>query len=319
MRGRNRTAVCAAVTALLCALGCGSDEGAGATGAASRAGNSLPVIDHVGLDPSHPSPGETLRAVVRARDPDGDPVELRHDWTVDGVAVLETGPELVLEGVDKGAVVEVSVVASDALGESEPAGDSVVVANRRPTLEAAEIEPRGDVEAGEVLRVSASGDDPDGDSIDYAVEWRVDGRTTPHRGPTLSTASFSPGTVIQARVVASDGEDESDPIDTPLVRIADGAPVIRSQPGGMTADGVFRYRVDATDPEGQPLRFSLRMAPAGMQIDPLSGLLEWRPVRSQSGRHPVEIVVEDGTGTKTIQAFEVTVGGGGMPAAPAER
>ena len=294
-------------------LACGGDPASEDVAIAAQ--NAVPVIEHLRLEPREPLPGGTVRASTRVRDPDRDPVELRHDWTIDGEPTAESGPELDLAWAGKGSVVEVVVVASDALGESEPQRDEVVVGNRRPSLAQARIEPWGDVGAGAVLHISASASDPDGDRIEYSYEWSVDGEPVAATGASFSTASLAPGAVIRARVTASDGEDESDSIDTAIVRIANAHPTITSEPAGIAPDGFFRYRVEASDPEGGSVRFSLRRAPPGMQIDPLGGEISWRPGRHQVGRHGVEVAVADGSGATTIQSFEITVGGSPAPAA----
>lgn len=307
----------AAMLALACAAGCGGDDRASPNRSHSDGRNAVPVLEHLRIEPQDPLPGRSVRASTRVRDPDGDEVALRYDWTVDGEVMAESGAELDLAWAEKGSVIQVVVVASDLFGESEPRRDEVTIGNRRPELEQVRIEPWGDVVAGAVLRISAQASDPDGDRIEYLYDWWVDGEAAPQRGASFSTSSLAPGAVVRARVTATDGDDESDPIDTAIVRIANGNPTISSEPTGIASDGAFRYRVEASDPEGSALRFSLRTSPPGMQIDPIDGEVTWWPGRHQIGRHPVEIEVADAAGAKTIQYFEISVGGGSIPAAMA--
>jgi hypothetical protein len=101
---------------------------------------------------------------------------------------------------------------------------------------------------------------------------------------------------------------ESQPIESPLLMVENGAPLIHSAPGDAGPDGVFRYQVRAEDPEGDTdLRFSLAQAPRGMTVTALGGLVEWRPAADQAGVHPVQIVVEDSRGGRARQSFELTI------------
>ncbi len=68
----------------------------------------------------------------------------------------------------------------------------------------------------------------------------------------------------------------------------------------------------ATDPDSpaQTLAFGLQSAPPGAAIDPVSGLLTWRPGMSQANAtYPFEVVVSDNgiPGQSAAQNFQVTV------------
>jgi hypothetical protein len=129
------------------------------------------------------------------------------------------------------------------------------------------------------------------------------------------------GDVVHARVVASDGESESDPIDTARVRVVGANPKIVSAPSGLSTDGTFRYTVEVEQPHGDGnLRLRLRTAPEGMWLNPASGEIAWRPEPGQTGVHPVEVEVKDSRGAVTVQAFSVSVGRDvRSPAPPADR
>jgi RHS repeat-associated protein len=73
---------------------------------------------------------------------------------------------------------------------------------------------------------------------------------------------------------------------------ANRAPVITSQPLTQArADVPLRDRVLASDPDGDPLSYSLLAAPTGMTID-AAGQIQWpRPL---AGRHDIAVRVSDG-------------------------
>ena len=84
-------------------MGRAPTQATAAAPASTRGANSAPEISELVLRPDSPRPGERLTAVVEAFDPDGDPVQLDFDWTVDGAAVDNRGNEFMLRDVEKGA------------------------------------------------------------------------------------------------------------------------------------------------------------------------------------------------------------------------
>ncbi len=85
-------------------------------------------------------------------------------------------------------------------------------------------------------------------------------------------------------------------------------PTITSTPvTSATEDELYAYDVDATDPDaGDTLTYSLDVSPAGMSINPTSGLIQWTPTSGQVNAHNVTVRVTDGTANDT-QVFTVTV------------
>ncbi len=77
-----------------------------------------------------------------------------------------------------------------------------------------------------------------------------------------------------------------------------------------TAGSVYVYAARAHDPDGDPLTFALRTAPAGMTIS-ADGRVEWMVPVGATGSFPVEIGVSDGRGGSALQGFAVGIG---MPA-----
>lgn len=69
------------------------------------------------------------------------------------------------------------------------------------------------------------------------------------------------------------------------------------------------YRIDAvaSDPDGDPLTFSLPVAPQGMTVHPTLGVVVWTPTADQVGTHQVVLRVQDDKGGVAIQSFEIVV------------
>lgn len=69
----------------------------------------------------------------------------------------------------------------------------------------------------------------------------------------------------------------------------------------------YYYQVRALDQDGDTLTYSLPHAPAGMQIDPVTGLITWTPTLAQIGTNTVTVQVDDGQGGVTTQDYVLTV------------
>jgi hypothetical protein len=287
--------------------------------------NAPPLITSVSLSPSDPVAGHAVQAHASVSDPDGDVAQLGYTWRVDGAVITDaTGPRLVLGDVPKGTHIEVEVVASDGRAQSEPRSASDRVANRAPEITGVRLEPGDGFRAGETIVAVVDAEDPDGDPVALAHQWFVNGKPVEGDGdePRFATEGLRRGDMVAVRVVASDEDDESDPVDTTAIQVGNTAPRITSSPpAGVSEEGVYKYAVEASDPDGdRALRFSLAKAPEGARIDPLLGELTWQPSFEQAGTHPIEVVVIDGKGGETKQRFEVVVravGGQTPPAAPA--
>ena len=75
----------------------------------------------------------------------------------------------------------------------------------------------------------------------------------------------------------------------------------------VTIDTQYLYQVRAVDPQGYPLTYSLIQAPAGMTIDPSTGLITWVPTAAEVGQNSVTVRVEDTHGGADTQNFVVNV------------
>lgn len=86
-----------------------------------------------------------------------------------------------------------------------------------------------------------------------------------------------------------------------------GAPVITSAAiTSATERGAYKYDVDATDPDGDTLVFSLSTAPSGMSISSSTGLITWAPSSSQIGANNVVVNVSD-SNLSASQSFTIKV------------
>jgi hypothetical protein len=255
-------------------------------------------------------------ARAEAADADGDAVRVRYEWHADGGRVSggQDGSLLVPEQLRKGAVLIVSAIASDGRAESEPATANVRIGNREPAVTAVRFEPTDGIKPGETVIAVAEGADPDGDELDFHYEWRIGEAVQSGDRERFDTSKMKRGERLSVRVVASDGEDESTPVESQYLELGNSAPTIVSLPSaGMGADGVYHYGVEASDPDGdRNLRFRLagRRAQGGPLLGEITGSRPTQAGVHRSGRG------EYGRGSKRNKP-EVTVRS--RPAEPTSR
>ena len=83
------------------------------------------------------------------------------------------------------------------------------------------------------------------------------------------------------------------------------SPVIESDPVTTAKEGVaYTYDVEATDPNGDTLTYSLTTSPAGMTINSATGVINWTPTIADS--YEVTVEVSDGSKSDT-QSFTIIV------------
>lgn len=311
-----------AAALLASSAACGSgdpmpaERGSPMAASSHEGGGNQPPVVQVRLEPDQPAKDDRVRAVATVRDAEDDEIALSYHWRVDGVDVGETGEALDLSDVAPGSSVEVQVIADDGFSESDPAGAQAWVIDRMPLVTGLAIDPPKTVHPGDSIVVTATASDPDGSLVDLEFTWIVNDepvRTEDEdEGRSFSTEGLSRGDRVRVRVVANDGRNDSRPAESADILVGSGHPEIVSTPPPMSDEGVFRYAVEAEDPDGdRNLRYRLAKAPEGMRIDPVLGTLEWRPSGEQVGVHPVSVVVADSAGLETTQSFEVTVGAPG--------
>jgi RHS repeat-associated protein len=92
------------------------------------------------------------------------------------------------------------------------------------------------------------------------------------------------------------------------VRRADAFPAITSFPPTQISVGAtYVYLAQASNPSGNPLAYTLSMAPQGMLLNPQTGALSWTPTASQTGIQSVILRVTDGIGNYLTQSFSIMV------------
>ncbi len=92
------------------------------------------------------------------------------------------------------------------------------------------------------------------------------------------------------------------------VRALNEIPVITSA-ADTTAneDELYSYAVKASDANGDTLSYTLVTGPTGMTVNSKSGLVQWTPVQSNVGRHPISIRIDDGKNGINLHTYTLIV------------
>ncbi len=296
-------------------------ERASSAAAASAVSNAAPEVRRVSFNPPQPLSHGSLEAVVDASDPDGNLVHLSYQWIVNGREIgAGTKNAITLPALERGDRIEVVVRASDGKRESEPFRASVRTENLSPQITFLYVTPQNKkIRRGDVLTAVPEAIDPEGDHLEYAYQWRVNGSDAGDERQ-FDTKSLHRGDKLTVEVVANDGNSESAPRTLDEIELINSAPTIKQLPELKHQSGALTYQFEAEDAEGdRNLRFFLADAPDGMEIDSFSGLLTWRPGPEQAGKHLVKVGVKDSEGDASQFEWEVTVNAAAAEPAPAAR
>jgi hypothetical protein len=87
------------------------------------------------------------------------------------------------------------------------------------------------------------------------------------------------------------------------------SPVITSVPTRYAPVGqAYAYQIGAFEPDSEPVTFFLGPgAPAGMTLDPATGLLQWSPASGDVGEHPVTLIARDPKQAEDRQTYVLDV------------
>jgi hypothetical protein len=204
----------------------GKAEGA-AIGAEVSIGNSAPRVT-IHLDPGEPLSSDDLVVTAERFDADGDTVGLDFSWTRDGQPTGHSGDTVPAADTGRFQVWEVTVVPSDGELQGEPAVASVSIANTPPEVTSLTISPTTAYE-DDVIRVQASFDDADNDSINVVYAWYVDGSLTLEgSATTMSGAYFDKHQQIVVEVTPSDSLDVGETVRTETVSVLNSLPTASS-------------------------------------------------------------------------------------------
>ncbi len=164
---------------------------------------------------------------------------------------------------------------------------------------------------GQPYQYDVVAEDLDGDSLAFSLPVAPVGMTIDITSGAIDwtpSAAQSGTRDVVVRAEDPDGAFGEQSFQIVVEELLNLPPAITSSAIVLATEGVdYIYDVDATDPDGDELTWSLDSAPTAMTIVPTSGLVYWLPDGTQSGDHSVVVRVTDDDLEFDTQSFMITV------------
>ncbi|MEO0454087.1 MAG: putative Ig domain-containing protein [Verrucomicrobiota bacterium] len=273
------------------------------------ASNQLPVVV------STPGPlavaGQLYRFDLVAEDPDGDPVTFDLVGAPTGAFFDEgTGQLLWVPDFSQLGTHTISIDVFDPFGGGTFTFDVLVQDQNQPPVFTSTPPATGSV--GNPYIYDFSFEDPEGDAVTVAL------RNFP-RGIFLDEfnnrilwtpiASQTGITNVTLRITDAAGNNTDQIIPIEIFALPEnGLPVVVSDPVlKVDPDSDYQYQIEVNDPDG-PFTFAVLDGPAGLAVDPVTGLVSWNSSGTPDGIYSVEIAITDSQSSTRLLSYEITVG-----------
>jgi RHS repeat-associated protein len=257
--------------------------------------------------------GEVYRYNVNATDGNGDPITFDLPLKPEGMTIDATTGSILWQPTAAQVGNHTIVLrARDGYGglDLQAFDITVVSLNNAPTITSS---PVLEAVAGLPYQYQIRAQDADGDAIAFRLDTPITGLNIDSNSGVITWTPINTQIGQQTvQITASDGKggEATQTFDIQVVASAtNAAPEITSTPRTTIPLGSnYLYSVAVSDPNGDPLTFSLSNAPAGMTIDQ-QGLISWQPQPNQLGVNPIKMTVSDGRGGVATQEFAIAVVG----------
>ncbi|GEM_PF-7105448 len=271
--------------------GCRSKEAPG--------GKKVPRVTLVEIIPGQPGPGDvlTVRTNYRGAREDED-VSFEYKWYVNGKefhrgAINRFSSEELKEGDE--IYVEVRAHGEHGFGpwkNSKP----VRVVVRETLVAKVRIEPAR-AYTNTALEAVVNYGRVDPDEVEIFYSWFVNGEEiSGEDGEVLSPKYYRQGDEVHV-LICTDGDFEGITVRTSdPVKILNRDPVVISGPHFEIEDTRVNFWIEADDPDGDTLNYSVLVGPAGTRINPETGDGYWTMKKELLGEVKLVIKIEDGHG-----------------------
>ncbi|WP_321430432.1 putative Ig domain-containing protein [uncultured Methanolobus sp.] len=273
--------------------------------------NRAPVLDQIGN--KNVDENTTLSFIVSAEDPDSNPLAYSATGVPDTADFDPVTRKFTWKpNYGESGTYSVTFNVSDGnLSDSETIVISVGLVNRAP-----ELVPIGDktVNEGSELEFVISATDPDPDALVYSTSALSDGADFDENNHTFTwTPDYGQEGSYYVTFTVSDGslsDFETISID---VLNTNRAPVL-SEIGDMNvSEGEeLSFVINGSDPDGNPLSYSVSDAPGGAVFNANTRSFVWTPGYDASGAYEVTFTVSDGD-LNDSETIIITVGSVNRP------
>ena len=269
--------------------------------------NTPPSISRILVSPQDPKLKDALKCEVSASDVDQKELQIQYEWFINEKVVPgEIQSTLAAGHHIRGDSIRCEAVAYDGFSQSNTGkSNSVKVINTAPEIiSLKEVPEKPGKNTGLEFQVESK--DEDGDRLTTEFSWFHDGKPLPEITTSkIPGADLKKETFYWVFVKVSDGQ-ESVTQHSLKIPISNSAPIISSTPPNFIKDmQEYHYKVEATDPDGDAIKFLVSGAGGGQISD--SGEFSWKPTPNQSGKNVIRITAQDTDGAQAYQEFELYV------------
>jgi len=275
---------------------CSSEKSAGVSGTSQSGVPAMAGSYSVEIMPINVTRNSTIYLV-----PHGFRLsDAKIEWSVNGIPVTGSASDkFSTSGTKKKDEVQARV---EVQGKGL-LSNVIEIENSLPRIDHVKIMPEV-FKPGDVLYVEASGSDIDGDDVTISYEWTKNGE--PAGSSKQIESPLKKGDKVDVKITPFDGEAYGRSVI--LHREIVNLPPRIIENNKHSFDGnTYTYQVNATDPDGDPLTYSLKEGSPGMTIDPASGLIKWNVPADFTGRASYTVSVADGHGGQASQTLTLDI------------
>ena len=240
---------------------------------------------------------------INATDPDSEPITYLVQGLPSGATLdSQTGDFAWTPSYSQAGSYQVRFIASDGnSSDSETITITVSNVNRPPVLGAIS-DPS--VDENNLLNISVSATDPDGQTLTYSVSGLPTGAVFTSQTFTW-TPSYDQAGTYQVTFTADDGQAQDSQAITITVLNVNRVPVLTAIDNkSVWADDPLTFTIDATDPDGDAIIYSAGTLPSGATFTGQD--FDWTPSQGQMGSYDVTFIASDGQ-LQDSQMVTVTV------------
>jgi translation initiation factor IF-1 len=184
----------------------------------------------------------------------------------------------------------------------EIVSNTVQIGNSPPEISKVKIMPEV-FNPGDTLSVDASGTDIDGDEVALSYEWTKNGE--PAGNSRQMQIPLKRGDKISVKITPFDGTDygRAGILHREIVNLP---PTISDNRKYLFDGKRYTHQINATDPDGDSLTYSLKKSPSGMRIN-ANGLITWDVPSDFIGKASFTVAVADGHGGEATQELSLAI------------
>ncbi len=279
----------------------GSAPDIGAYEAVIDPNNPPPVLQAIGDKSADENIALTF--TINATDPNSEPITYLVQSLPSGATLdPNTGDFAWTPSYTQAGSYQVRFIASDDNShDSEIITITVSNVNRPPVLGAIS-DPS--VDENDLLNISVSATDPDGQTLTYSVSGLPNGSVFTSQTLTW-TPSYDQAGTFAVTFTAGDGQAQDSQVVTITVINVNRAPIFTAIGNkSVWSDDPLTFTIDATDPDGDAVTYSANTVPSDATF--ITETFDWTPTAAQIGTYDVTFYASDGL-LQDSEAITITV------------